>query len=192
MYLPKKFVVVFATLVMLAFVVGCSKSAVSQSDLDELRSENEQLRSQLAAALATPSPIATLEATPTPSPTPTEPPEPTPEPTPAPGQFSIEAVRVTYNIIGNPEAVVTVRNTGPEPIDAFEVIICGFSAFGERVGRYSRSNHCFEGIANDLLVPINGTYTGTWTLFGQETAENVEAEPHRSRTTSGAVWQNAR
>lgn len=118
-----------------------------------------------------------------------EPTGPSPAATPAPGQFRVESVSVRSNILGHPEAVVTVVNESGVALDALDVMICAFNAYGETVPQYIPGRpSCFKGVANAPHVAAGGTYTETWTLFGQETATKVTAKPLRSHTVSGAVW----
>ena len=186
-------------LAAVVIVAGCSDGG----ELEELRAENAQLQEQLDSLLASasatptatpaPSPTATKSptrsTTPTPSPTPTDPPTPTVEPTPAPGQFSIVTHWFTSNSIGTPEVHITILNEGPELIDAFDVRICAFDAYGDPVKDYGYGSHCFTGVASDERIPAGTQYTATWVLYGQDFATSAEVSPVRSHTSGGSTWR---
>lgn len=105
-----------------------------------------------------------------------------------PGQFEVVSASVTYNILGNPEARVTIKNISDATIDAFDVRICARNRYGESVKRYGIDSACITGTASARVAP-GGSYTAVWTLYGQDTASAVTVSPSRSHTTGGDTWQ---
>lgn len=103
------------------------------------------------------------------------------------GSFVVDSFSVTYNVLGNPEASVSVENISDVEITAFEVLICAFNAFGEPVPRYGSGTNCFIGVSNSSVEPYHAK-GGLWTLFGQETATRITVTPHRSALKGGGVW----
>lgn len=172
---------------------GCADTG----ELDELRVENERLRQQVEGLLAqTPAATPTAPAAPTETATPapvetdtaTASPVATESGEPQPGQFSIADHWLTHNIIGTPEVHVTILNESDEEIDAFDVQICAFDAYGDPVSDFGLGSHCFKGVASNTRVAPGSMSTSYWTMFGRDTTRSVEITPVRSHTSQGSTW----
>jgi LysM repeat protein len=98
------------------------------------------------------------------------------------------SARVSFNVIGNPEAWLAVRNQSVKTVDAYEVSIYCYNRFSEPVRHYAYGSNRFKGISQGVLMPGEGS-EDCWTLYGHENTTSFKAVVDRIHMTDGTVWR---
>jgi hypothetical protein len=105
------------------------------------------------------------------------------------GPLLISGVMIRENSIGVPEVTIEVGNTSDRTIEAYDVEIECFDAFGEPVKLLG--DNIFRGTSDDV---IEESYVeeSTWMLAVQQTTTRVAVRVTRVKPSYGQVWEQTR
>ena len=93
------------------------------------------------------------------------------------------------DVIGTPVAVTRIRNTSSSDVDAVDIRYCMKTRFGEPVFRYDFGSDCVRGLYQPVIPLAPGEEVSlSLTLFGYDTAGELEASLVRVRWVSGSIW----
>ncbi|MFA5954237.1 MAG: hypothetical protein WC817_01725 [Patescibacteria group bacterium] len=94
---------------------------------------------------------------------------------------------VTKDIIGMPQANVTIKNVSDKTIDAYKLHIRMFNSFGEPASFLG--DNVFNGLSQGSLIAPSKTGSDAWSLFGHDTTSKIEVEPYHVHFTDGTTWE---
>ncbi|CAH0998033.1 hypothetical protein EMA8858_04168 [Emticicia aquatica] len=101
--------------------------------------------------------------------------------------IELSKANVSYNSIGNPEAILEVRNISNKIIDAFEVDILCYDNYNRPVSHYLYKTNRFKGISQDEIEPFDENYS-TWTLHGHENTTKIKINIKSVHFKNGTKW----
>lgn len=101
--------------------------------------------------------------------------------------IKLSKASVSYNSIGNPEAILEVRNISSKVIDAFEVDVLCYDNYNRPVSHYLYKNNKFKGISQDEIEPLGENYS-TWTLHGHENTTKIKIAIKSVHFKNGSKW----
>lgn len=110
-----------------------------------------------------------------------------PEQPKEPSPISIEKSSVTRDMIGTPEANVTLKNISKKEIDGVKARIKTFNNFDEPVNGFLDDN-TFEAISQDKIQP-GKTNDSTWTLYNFDGTSKIKVEIYHVHFTDGTAWE---
>jgi hypothetical protein len=101
--------------------------------------------------------------------------------------IELSKASVSYNSIGNPEAILEVRNISSKVIDAFEVDVLCYDNYNRAVNHYLYKSNRFKGISQDEIEPLGENYS-SWTLYGYENTTKIKINIKSVHFKNGTKW----
>ncbi len=103
------------------------------------------------------------------------------------GPLEFVELTLSRNSIGTPEIGVTVTNVSAKPVKAFTIKAQAWNAYGSLLKEFGFGDSVFSGISQKTIEP-GQTRTVWWTLYGYDTAYEIEVSLDSAMHTDGKKW----